>query len=127
VCTELCSLHLQLDDRVENLVASALFADGSGAMVIGRAALANERPRFELHHSASHIIPNTLPMMSWDVSKTGMIIGLDKHIPGEIFTHIPIGVLIRTLCCPASYNMSGGISRFSGLEKGKMILLRRSS
>lgn len=52
VCTELCSLHLQLDDRVENLVASvgaaevakcqcvggmqALFADGSAAMVIGQ-------------------------------------------------------------------------------------------
>lgn len=37
VCTELCSLHMQLDDRIENLVASALFADGSGAMVVGAA------------------------------------------------------------------------------------------
>ena len=45
----------------------------------------------------------------------------------EIFTHNPNGVLIRALCCPASYNMNGGISRFSELEKGKMILLRRSS
>lgn len=27
-------------------------------------------------------------MMSWELSKSGMIIGLDKHIPGEIFHHI---------------------------------------
>lgn len=27
-------------------------------------------------------------MMRWELSKSGMIIGLDKHIPSEIFTHI---------------------------------------
>lgn len=37
----------------------------------GGGVCVGERPLFELHHSASHIIPNTLPMMSWDLSKTG--------------------------------------------------------
>jgi predicted naringenin-chalcone synthase len=51
------------------------------------AIIIGERPIFELHHSASHIIPNTLPMMSWELSKSGMIIGLDKHIPVRVVIH----------------------------------------
>ena len=65
VCTELCSLHMQLDGRVDNLVGSALFADGSGAMVVGQAPREDERPLFEMCKTASVIIPQTLDMMSW--------------------------------------------------------------
>jgi predicted naringenin-chalcone synthase len=79
VCTELCSLHMQLDDRIENLVASSLFADGSGGMVVGTSPRKGERPIFELHHSASHIIPNTLPMMSWELSKSGSLVECSFH------------------------------------------------
>jgi hypothetical protein len=34
----------------------------------------NERKLFEIHHTASDVIPNTLEMMKWELSKTGMII-----------------------------------------------------
>ena len=30
VCCELCSLHMQLNDKTDNLIASAIFADGAG-------------------------------------------------------------------------------------------------
>jgi len=63
VCTELCSLHMQLDDRIDNLIGSALFADGSGAMIVGQVAREGERPLFEMHRNASVIIPDTLDMM----------------------------------------------------------------
>jgi alpha-pyrone synthase len=69
VCTELCSLHMQLDDRVDNLVGSALFADGSGALVIGNVVREGERPLFEMHRNASVIIPDTLDMMAWSVEQ----------------------------------------------------------
>ena len=65
VCTELCSLHMQLDDRTDNLVGSALFADGSAAMVVGAGLRAGERPLFEMHRHASHIVDGTLDMMAW--------------------------------------------------------------
>ena len=64
VCTELCSLHMQLDGRVDNLVGSALFADGSGAMIVGQAPREGERPLFEMCKTASVIIPETVDMMS---------------------------------------------------------------
>jgi len=88
VCTELCSLHLQLDDRTENLVASALFSDGSAAMILGSGVRPGECPFFEVQHSVSHIIPDTLPLMSWELSSTGMLVGLDKSISSEIYNHI---------------------------------------
>jgi hypothetical protein len=100
---------------LNSLTEQALFADGSAGMVIGTQPRAGETPLFELHHSLSHIIPNTLPMMSWELSKsglavgqclvadtmgvpirfwvsftTGMIIGLDKEIPHEIYKHIEL-------------------------------------
>jgi hypothetical protein len=56
---------MQLDGRVDNLVGSALFADGSGAMVVGQAPREGERPLFEMCKTASVIIPQTLDMMSW--------------------------------------------------------------
>jgi predicted naringenin-chalcone synthase len=35
LAVELCSLHLQTDDSLENMVVSALFADGAAAALIG--------------------------------------------------------------------------------------------
>lgn len=70
VCTELCSLHMQLDARIDNLVGSALFADGSGAMIVGQQPRLGETPLFEMHRNASVIIPNTLDMMAWSERNT---------------------------------------------------------
>jgi alpha-pyrone synthase len=64
-CTELCSLHMQLDSRIDNLVGSALFSDGSGSMIIGMNPREGERPIFEMHQNASVIIPDTIDMMAW--------------------------------------------------------------
>ena len=36
VCCELCSLHMQLDARVDNMVGSALFADGASAVIVAQ-------------------------------------------------------------------------------------------
>ena len=57
--------HMQLDDRIDNLVGSALFADGSGALIIGAVPRSGERPLFEMQRNASVIIPKTLEMMDW--------------------------------------------------------------
>ena len=65
VCTELCSLHMQLDDRIDNLVGSALFADGSGAMIVGCQPTEGEHAIFEMIKTSSVIIPDTIQMMDW--------------------------------------------------------------
>lgn len=88
VCCELCSLHLQMNEKVDNLIASALFSDGCGAFVVGAVPRHREKPIFQIHKTASSIIPNTLEMMSWELSSTGFIIGLSKEISGQIYQNI---------------------------------------
>ena len=102
VCCELCSLHMQLDARVDNMVGSALFADGASAVIIAQpspptvaassssssAALHPNPPLYELHHSTSLIIPNTEDMMAWELTNSGMSIGLGREIPTAIYTAI---------------------------------------
>jgi len=88
VCTELCSLHMQLDDRIDNLVGSALFADGSAAMIIGAYPREGETPIFEMHGNGSYIIENTKDMMAWELTMSGMSIGLGKEIPDQIYRYI---------------------------------------
>jgi predicted naringenin-chalcone synthase/acyl-CoA synthetase (AMP-forming)/AMP-acid ligase II len=88
VCTELCSLHMQLDDRADNLVGSALFSDGSAAMLVGQSLRGREHPLFEMHGNGSVIIDDTLDMMKWELTSSGMVIGLGKDIPLHIYKHI---------------------------------------
>jgi len=88
VCTELCTLHLQLNDKVDNLIATSLFGDGSGAFIVGCDPSPRERPLYAIHGCSSFVIPDTINHMAWEMTKTGLKIGLAKEIPGEIFNNI---------------------------------------
>jgi len=88
VCCELCSLHMQFNSVIDNLIASALFSDGAGAIVMGSQPRAGERSVYEVHHTASVVIPDTTEMMKWELSSTGMIIGLSKEIPKALYGHM---------------------------------------
>jgi predicted naringenin-chalcone synthase len=99
ICLEICSLHMQLNDNSDNLIGSAIFADGCGAMIVGCEKREGETPLYELHHSASHIIGGTLDMMAWELSNTGMQIGLSREIPSQIYQHIPM-FMSTLLDCP---------------------------
>jgi predicted naringenin-chalcone synthase/acyl-CoA synthetase (AMP-forming)/AMP-acid ligase II/uncharacterized protein YkuJ len=88
VCTELCTLHMQLSDKIDNLVGSALFADGSGAFVVGCAPTDEEVPIFSIDSLSSYVIPNTVQQMAWEATKSGQVIGLAKEIASEIFNVI---------------------------------------
>lgn len=81
--TELCSLTFQLrDNNVSNLVGTALFGDGAGAILI----LGDEHPlgsksHFEIIHSGSLFYPNTERMMGWDMVENGFQIVLSPELP----------------------------------------------
>lgn len=93
--TELCSLTFQLhDDNVSNLVGSALFGDGAGALLM----LGNEHPLtktagFEIIHSGSIFYPDTERMMGWDMVETGFQIVLSPELPGLVKKNVGQNVL----------------------------------
>jgi alkylresorcinol/alkylpyrone synthase len=82
VSLELCSIaydHARMDKK--DMVALALFADGCAAAVIG----AGEGP--ELSAFASHVWPDTLDMMGWEIGDTGFDLVLARDIPVFVNSH----------------------------------------
>jgi alkylresorcinol/alkylpyrone synthase len=95
---ELCSLTVQRDDRsMANLVASGLFGDGASA-VIGVGGDRAERVGAtgpKVLDSRSHLYPDTLRTMGWDIGSGGMKIVLDAEVPRLV--HKYLGDDVRAL------------------------------
>jgi len=104
LAVELCSLTLQEDLSIPNLIASGLFADGAACVVLvgeerrkrmeavlDRAAPANDAPastRMPLPVAGPRVLdsrsvfwPNTERVMGWDVGATGFKIVLSADVP----------------------------------------------
>ena len=80
---ECCSLTLQLEDlSIANLISSALFGDGSAAvlMVGDEHPLAANAP-LKLCKSESLFLPDTEDVMGWDIGEKGLKIILNKNVP----------------------------------------------
>ena len=78
VAVELCSLSFRLDKLTkENIVATALFADGAAACIL-RAA---EGGLARVEMSGQHTWPETLDIMGWSVDATGLGVIFDRAIP----------------------------------------------
>ncbi len=91
VCVELCSLHLRPDRDPQNLVASALFADGAAAAVISADASASRRDAAPLavRPGASRTIDGTLDAMSWIITDAGFAMTLSREVPGALSAALP--------------------------------------
>ncbi len=81
---ELCSLHMQIDDTAENVVSSALFADGAAMALVGddpaRVGRApHGTPR--LVHSATYCDYQTLEHMAFTVTDHGFRMYLSSYVP----------------------------------------------
>jgi alkylresorcinol/alkylpyrone synthase len=79
VCLELCSMaydHVQMEKK--DLIATALFADGCAAAVIGE----GDGP--ELSAFAQHVWPDSIDMMGWEIGDTGFDLVLARDIPAFV-------------------------------------------
>lgn len=125
VAVELCSVAFRMDKLTkENIVATALFADGAAACVLGagRDLLAT------LEMSGQHTWPDTLNIMGWDVDSTGLGVIFDRAIPPFAEEHlgsavdailqragIPQTAVDRFICHP------GGAKVITALERALQI------
>jgi predicted naringenin-chalcone synthase len=85
VCAiELCSLHHQYGWNPEQIVANALFSDGSAAVVCGHASERSheEKPRWLA--SGSTVVPDTEDLMSWNIGDHGFQMTLSARVPDVI-------------------------------------------
>jgi len=81
LCLELCSLHIQLGDREDQLLANALFADGAGAALVSARPPAQGRPALRLDRFRSALVPDGESDMAWAVGNRGFDIALSSYVP----------------------------------------------
>ncbi len=93
VCTELCSIHFQKTNTEDNLLANALFGDGSAAVLIE--SLPSEGLALKIKEFASDLLPNGINEMAWNIGDFGFEMKLSSYVPDVIKSGI--GRLIADL------------------------------
>ena len=82
VAVELPSLTFQRRDfSPANLVSSTLFGDGAAAAIVTRGAAPNAGNGPRILGSQSHLFPNTIDAMGFDLKDGGLHIVLSKDVP----------------------------------------------
>ena len=117
VCTELCTLHFQKENTENNMLANALFADGSASLLI------ESQPREGLN-----LVPESFYCdlaydgeqdMAWTIGDLGFEMQLSSYVPEVIRNGI--GKLTSSLLASISQKLSE-ISYFAIHPGGKKIL-----
>lgn len=82
VCTELCSIHFQKENNEDNLLANALFADGSAAVLMSSKPGSGIALNPELFNC--ELLPNGIDEMAWGVGDFGFEMKLTSYVPDII-------------------------------------------
>ena len=117
VCTELCSLHFQRAPTEDNLLANALFADGSASVLVETHSVNRLRLQLEAFHS--DLAPDGELDMAWSIGDLGFKMRLSSYVPRLIEKGIVS--LVGTLLAKASIGLSD-IKHFAVHPGGKRIL-----
>jgi predicted naringenin-chalcone synthase len=84
ICSvELCTLHYAFQWSNERMLGNALFADGSGAVVLGAAEeTANKAVgRWRLAATGSYVFPDTADAMTWSIGNHGFVMSISSELP----------------------------------------------
>ncbi len=90
VSVELCSLTCKHRPSIPTLVAGALFGDGAAAVVaVGEERAANLCPAGpDVLDSRSHLYPDSLDAMGWDIGAAGFEIVLSAEVPSFVTRYL---------------------------------------
>ncbi|KAF3362720.1 Uncharacterized protein PHSC3_000707 [Chlamydiales bacterium STE3] len=81
VCTELCSLHFQVDQTPDNILANSLFSDGAAAILIGAEPKSFEQAHWTIQNTGSLGLENTTEKMQWEAGDLGFVMKLSHTVP----------------------------------------------
>lgn len=81
VSTELCTLHFQREQTMDNIAASLLFGDGSAAVLISGD---EEAEGLSIDGFYSEVVPKGKRDMAWELSSTGFLMTLSGYVPDLI-------------------------------------------
>ncbi|WP_462266707.1 type III polyketide synthase [Mucilaginibacter sp.] len=89
VSAELCTLHFQKEQTLDNWVANSLFSDGSAAALVEHTSnRTGSKPCLELNSFYSEFMPDSRNEMGWYIGNTGFEMKLTPKVPRQIQRNI---------------------------------------
>ncbi|WP_421772890.1 type III polyketide synthase [Gracilimonas sp.] len=82
VAAELCSLHFQFKNNLDNLLSGSVFADGAAGMLIS--SKPPKKQGFEIRKLASSLAPKGEKDMAWTIGDSGFNMILSTYVPDII-------------------------------------------
>ena len=92
VCVELCTLHFQNENTMDNWVANSLFADGAAAVLVVSDEFVNSKniSGFRLEKFYTQIVADGHKDMAWQISSQGFLMTLSAYIPQLIAQNLSL-------------------------------------
>jgi alpha-pyrone synthase len=81
---ELCTLHLQETDNIEEVLSFLIFADGCSASIVSA-----EPDGIELESFRTTVIPGSTDQITWHIGRNGFDMRLAGTVPGTIGSGLP--------------------------------------
>lgn len=87
VCIELCTLHFQKDNTLDNWISNSLFADGAAAVVVQHQDYASQKI-FEMKGFYTQLISKARNQMAWTIGNHGYQMQLSNQVAKQIKAEI---------------------------------------
>lgn len=82
VCIELCTIHFQKNDSMDNIFSNAIFADGAAALLVE--ANPKQSKFFSLDTFYCDLLTQNSKDMAWQIADNGFDIVLSSYVPQAI-------------------------------------------
>lgn len=82
VCTELCTIHFQKTNSIDNITASLLFGDGCAAVLVQHQS--TQKKGIQLKSFFSDVSFKGSNEMAWEISSKGFLMTLTGYVPALI-------------------------------------------
>ena len=119
VCVEICTLHFQKENTLDNWIANSLFSDGAAAAIVENSSRRTGASCLTLETFYSEFVPSAKSEMGWHVGDTGFEMKLTSKVSKLILKHIP--AITSNLLQKAGLNFED-ITRFAIHPGGRKIL-----
>ncbi|RLK46610.1 type III polyketide synthase [Microbacterium telephonicum] len=120
VCAEICTIHLRPSDDPDQIVSSAVFADGAAAAIVTASAPVGPAPHLELDGFATATTEEGESDMAWTIGDSGFEMTLTAEVPRII------GREVREALAPLQ-DAAGTIDTWAVHPGGRSILDRVES
>ena len=89
VCVEICTLHFQKENTLDNWIANSLFSDGAAAAIVENTAKRIGSRCLTLETFYSEFVPSAQSEMGWYIGDKGFEMKLTSKVSKLILKHIP--------------------------------------